>query len=54
MTRLIRPADIEAEVREKTVINFLLDESGSMMDRKNDVIKVQRICSLYEAGKGSK
>ena len=39
MTRLIRPADIEAEVREKTVINFLLDESGSMMDRKNDVIK---------------
>jgi len=39
MTRLIRPADIEAEVREKTVINFLLDESGSMSIRKDDVIK---------------
>jgi hypothetical protein len=39
MTRLIRPADIEAEVREKTIINFLLDETGSMLDRKDDVIK---------------
>lgn len=39
MGRMIRIDDEEVEVKEKTIINFVLDESGSMLSRKADVIK---------------
>ncbi len=38
MGRMIRIDDEEVEVKEKTIINFVLDESGSMLSRQASVI----------------
>ncbi len=39
MGRMIRIDDEEVEVKEKTIINFVLDESGSMLSRQASVIE---------------